>query len=832
MYRFITTVAALMLTVSVHSSWAQSFSCTFDAGSVQVKRGYSSAWAPLHNGEEVGVGDSLKFKTADGALISLSESAAIVVKDNAQVSIGGSADNLIFNLDEGEVFLSRDKGVSHTPVWIMAKACSFSPVGTKAAVKITPDDNPSVAVVEGKMKATDPAGHTLDISNGNFATFDKTDRSFRQGTLAPEAVERINSWSEKNLERQPKQVAMNTAESEGESQEAEGAEQEAANDNGDTPEEVVGEPTEKVMQMQESESPATNDQAEASEQKQDKPAEKAKAKKKPKKQSVSHTGAAPQRAKPMAQNQPGTQEPQDESTQAENSEVPAGDGATAAPMGGAGGGGTTYGVSAGAVTIGDEQWTRIAFLIDVPIWRFGVAFDIELFLNSKMEVDKKGWDFSKDQWAETLLRKIRYIRFNREDDPVFIKFGGLSSVTMGYGFVVDRFTNMLNYPDEKLLGLQFDLNDISPLGITLQTLIADIQDFSRDGGIMAARLGVKPLKPSNVPVLKNLLIAGTYATDLNQYAPARDWKYDLPEDSWDRDGDGITDSTFYFERYGHREDWPIRRAEEIEIGDFDTIIEHKHRYAETAENGFSIVGGDASLPVISSKIFGLDIYGQAALNMDYENDDDDDKTRGWGIGASGVAANIGPFRAQVEYRHINGQFEPGYFGPFYMEERIVRDSIIKLKEDNLEKRDRDVKGVFGSLGMDIANVFVLRGSYQRLIGDKEENGLRALDQRFEVTGSIGNLLIEKIPKINKAEIFLSKTRIQRTEMNPIEVALGEKTKYDGFFQRTPNMYWGYRLGGEITAGASLIWETRYGWKFKNGKLVEDNNVTIAAGMSF
>ena len=45
----------------------------------------------------------------------------------------------------------------------------------------------------------------------------------------------------------------------------------------------------------------------------------------------------------------------------------------------------------------------------------------------------------------------------------YIKFGGLDNVTLGYGFVVNDFTNMLHYPDEKLLGLQFYLNDLGPI---------------------------------------------------------------------------------------------------------------------------------------------------------------------------------------------------------------------------------------------------------------------------------------------------------------------------------------------------------------------------------
>ena len=57
--------------------------------------------------------------------------------------------------------------------------------------------------------------------------------------------------------------------------------------------------------------------------------------------------------------------------------------------------------------------------------------------------------------------------------------------------------------------------------------------------------------------------------------------------------------------------------------------------------------------------------------------------------------------------------------------------------------------------------------------------------------------------------------------------------YDAFFEKSPNTFWGYRLGAEVVPGAMILWETRYGWAFDaNGNLVEDNNVLISAGISF
>ncbi len=808
MIRLIIAATAFVLSFSIHQSWAQPLTCTFDGGDVQIKRAQSPSWASLQSGEQAGLGDSITFKTSEGALITLSENAAIVVKDTATLKVGGTAESFLINLDHGEIFLSRNESETPTPVWIMAKSCSFSPVGTKAAVKITPEGNPSVAVVEGLMKVTDPAGRSLDVSKGSFATFDNADRSFRQGKLPNQAIERINSWSEKNLDKQDNQVAMNRPEAEENDSEPKNTESEAA-----VEEEVVGSSSDKVMQMQE---PESDKKAEEQPKRVEKP--------QPEKQNVSHS-PAPQAA---SNEQPSVKEPaeQTKSKQSETTSVPASDNVGSTPARSPEG--PTYAVNAGVVTVDDEQWTRVAFMVDVPIWRFGLGLDIELFMDSEGGFSNKGWEFSKDQWSETLLRKIRYIRFNHEGDPFFAKFGGLSSVTMGHGFIVDRFSNMLYYPDERQLGLRLDLNDISPIGITLQTMIADVRDFSRDGGILAARLGIRPFKPSEAPILKNMLFAGTIATDINQYAPARDWDYTLHGSEIDRDQDGIPDGNWQEKNYTKLTQGDTltdeQRANAIAAGNYDTEIEHEDSWAKEKYDQFSIIGGDVSIPIVNTKIFGLDIYGQGAMNLD---DDDGNKTRGWGIGAPGVAANIGPLWSRVEYRQVDGSFEPGYFGPYYQEERIRRDNIT-VKEHLLDELDQDLKGVFGTLGMDIAGVFVLSGTYQRLIGEEDSRGDKALDQRFELTGTVGDMLMQKIPRLNKAEAFLYKKHIQRTVMG----FDGIEPQYDNFFQRTPNMYWGYRLGGEIASGASLVWETRYGWAFENGELVENKNVTISAGMAF
>jgi len=119
-------------------------------------------------------------------------------------------------------------------------------------------------------------------------------------------------------------------------------------------------------------------------------------------------------------------------------------------------------------------------------------------------------------------------------------------------------------------------------------------------------------------------------------------------------------------------------------------------------------------------------------------------------------------------------------------------------------------------GLNIKNFVIVSGAYQRLSGEDE-----TLDQRAEGQIALGDFLLERIPKINKVEVFYYQTDIDKKKDKP-------------FFYQSPTTYWGYRLGCEVVAGAFIVWETRYGWIWNEDRteLIDDKTVTIKAGIAF
>ncbi|MGA2506172.1 MAG: hypothetical protein ABSF80_01680 [Chitinispirillaceae bacterium] len=735
----------------------QTFTVTINSGNPLIYQTKTGSRAPITSSTVVGMGDSLVLSTGSQVTIGLETNSRLMYKGPGILAITGDSSAAYLSFDQGQVFLDRNDPTSFSVLTFWVKNYMFVPVGTAASIKVMNSGMPAVAVIEGKVLMQSPSGESVEIAAGNFGCVEGSGR-ITSGTLGSKVITALGKWS-------------------GVKAGARSAEAKSSSSLETIDQEFIAA----------AEIPAAAASGTAT------------------------GGATPQEKNPQS-SEPTAAATAPAST---GSPAPTGEGQTnAAPETSGAPENTSFELSAGAVTVNNQQWTRLAFGIDVPVWKFGVFFDIEAFLDQQGNFSNKGWDFKNDAF-DAVTRKIRYIRFGHEQDPVFLKVGGLTDVTMGYGFIVDRFTNMLHYPDQKFLGVQLYLNDLTPAGITLQLMGADLGEL-RDpyqGGFGAARLAIRPLKTSGYPVISNLAIGATYAYDRNTYAPARSWKSTTEEKIVSILSQGTLTNTQKQE---------LRDSVGI---DFDQTVTQMaaEENAKIHKEPFGIYGVDLGLPLIANPFFSLDLYAESGMR--------DDAVRGWGIGAPGVALKIWRFSASLEYRHTEGRFIPGFFDPYYLDERLVRSPSIVTKAGSLN--NDTLNGVFGRLGFDIAKVLVIDGSYQYLTGSVAADK----DQRFEITGSVGSLILDKIPKIKKLEIYLYKTNIGadivKYDSTGTPLMTNGGYTYDRFFQTTPFMYYGYRLGFEITHGATLICDTRFGYmRDSKGTLSAYNNVFVQTAFSF
>jgi hypothetical protein len=754
--------------------------CKVTAGQISVAN--AAGKNSTANTNSIEFGDTLSLGVNDQVELTLEKNTRLLMKGPLSAIVTNDNSTLMVALDDGQVLLDRNLPYEFSSIQITTRGYVFQPLGTAAAVRTSKTSYPATAVLRGKMKMQAPTGESVIVDKGNSGSIDKNGNLVTE-KLSPEAENVLRSWGNiSDMEdMQPAPVSQVSAEQDATPV---SVQQDAA-------------PTSQTVQLNQPVSdsvkrdqPGTNNVMP---------------------QTGSSVLSSKQQAAPI---DTGDVKSKDEdnagSKDDKGSEEPQ------KPQ---------WEISAGTATVDNKQWTRVALGVDVPIWKFGVFFDLELFIDDKGKFSDKGWNF-EDDWLDALSRKIRYIRFGHENDPLFIKIGGLSNVTLGYGFLMDRFTNMLHYPDDKQLGLQFYLNKVTPIGITLQTVVADFKDFKNDGGVVGARLALTPLKSSSIPLINKLTFGGSYVVDINQYAPARKWDYtltgSLDDHDNDRDGDGIEDGDYIEDLFSDAGNalTSDERQNLIRKNRYDTLIEHKDKWASRSTDQFGLFGGDVGLPLITTNLLSLDLYGQAGIR--------EDGVHGWGIGAPGVSLKVWRLWANVEYRHVEGKFTPGYFGSYYLDERIWRKPFITTKEMRLY--DDNLNGIFGKLGFDIAGVLIIDGVYQYMVGTDDKNHK---DQRFEAVAAVGDLIVKKIPKISKAEMYIQKSNIGST---PVKYdSISRSTTYDEFFEKTPSLYWGYRVGFAITEGAALIFDTRYGYKCDSKdqfKFVPYNNITIQTAITF
>lgn len=148
----------------------------------------------------------------------------------------------------------------------------------------------------------------------------------------------------------------------------------------------------------------------------------------------------------------------------------------------------------GTLTIGNDLYAHWVFTPELTIGRFGMGLylpaifspDVGLFgFNEWYNHDE--WDFqSLQDGIHDALLKFYYIRWGQKGDPLFLKIGGIDDFTLGHGFVVNGYSNMVYFPIERSMGVQLDL-DTDRFGF--ETMVADLSRFQLIGG----RIYTRPL---------------------------------------------------------------------------------------------------------------------------------------------------------------------------------------------------------------------------------------------------------------------------------------------------------------------------------------------------
>ena len=112
----------------------------------------------------------------------------------------------------------------------------------------------------------------------------------------------------------------------------------------------------------------------------------------------------------------------------------------------------------GAVTIDGKVWNQIALRPIVPFGEFAVALDLVFYFDQDGNIHQDEWDFSSpENTKNTIIDKIYYIRYGLKNDPLYFKIGSLDRVDLGYGILVNAYSNAIQYPQVRKVGLDYKI---------------------------------------------------------------------------------------------------------------------------------------------------------------------------------------------------------------------------------------------------------------------------------------------------------------------------------------------------------------------------------------
>ena len=218
--------------------------------------------------------------------------------------------------------------------------------------------------------------------------------------------------------------------------------------------------------------------------------------------------------------------------------------------------------------------------------------------------------------------------------------------------------------DVRKIGLVFDV-DFGNIGFE------SIYSQFGEAGVVGIRGYVRPLKFSeagSIPIIGDLEVGATYAADYNQYAGA--------------------EAGFYN---------PSTRKIQI----------------TSDEGSVNIVGLDLGFPIVSTSLAKLVLY------MDYSKIINFGSGVATGIAFTSSGMGLVSISAKLERRFNNPHYLPSYFNSLYEIQRFSVDtssnsSPVQSKVQILASDFDPGNGYYGELGINVAGLFNILGSYQRL----------------------------------------------------------------------------------------------------------------------
>ncbi|MEM1136369.1 MAG: hypothetical protein AAGI07_11070 [Bacteroidota bacterium] len=159
----------------------------------------------------------------------------------------------------------------------------------------------------------------------------------------------------------------------------------------------------------------------------------------------------------------------------------------------------------GFTQIGDQQYVGMRLQPELGFGKIGLGLDIPLLFNIE-DGSMRTEEFERGIGA---LRLVRYFRYGiKKRDPLYVRVGDITGSYLGYGILLNNYTNSISYERRKL-GLNFDVRVAEMFG--LEGIYSDLNFTSLN--LLALRPYVRPFAKTAIPIVRSVEFGGSYVTD-------------------------------------------------------------------------------------------------------------------------------------------------------------------------------------------------------------------------------------------------------------------------------------------------------------------------------
>ena len=474
------------------------------------------------------------------------------------------------------------------------------------------------------------------------------------------------------------------------------------------------------------------------------------------------------------------------------------------------------GLGVGSATIDGTIYNQVALRPELSFGKLGIGLDLVMYIDNQGSIRKDEWDEASD-----IIDKFLFIRWGQKSDPFWFKWGSLNNITIGYGGLLAGYSNMMEFPSVRKVGINTGMSFGNFGG---ELFLSNMKDFSRGGTLMGLR-GTYKLSDA-IPLTFGL----NFIMDMNQFSGLKDVDGDTypdmfddfptDKDYWnDTDGDGIADVNG-----GTKEPdngWDID-------GDGDNILDSADNDLTLKPTPFSLKDNkataqgfafDLGYPILKGKSLSLEAYMEYNKLIFPAVAGDAYYSRkamgGTGITIPGIRASLFSFlNVSFEYRIKQGFFAPQFFDGSYDLSRVVAEfsdstTIIRTKDQVILVDSSSTSGMYGSASANLFNLVSFKAAYASMKGEGDVE-LNSFNAMIDINA-------ENIPKLSVAQAYYQRNN----DTNPFD-----------FGNPSMNTIFGYKVGYEVSKGVSLIWDFRQYYRDTGSGLEPVKQTTIETAFNF